>query len=290
MCTTYFYDVQDNRNNTMFTLNCKGRLLLVKNPIVMGIINTTPDSFFGESRHTLICDALKMAEKMLEEGATILDIGGQSTRPGSDAITQEEEINRVIPIINAINKLFPKTYISIDTYYATVAKAAVEAGASIVNDISSGTIDDAMIKTVATLNVPYICMHIKGTPKTMQLNPTYNHVMSEVLDFFITKIDECTKAGINDIIIDLGFGFGKLVEHNYEMLKNLESFKMLNKPILVGVSRKGMIYKPLNTTAEFALNGTTVLNTTALQKGANILRVHDVKEAVEAIKLLELLN
>ena len=271
----------------MFTLNCKGRLLVIDEPIVMGIINVTPDSFYSGSRKSSVDDVLRQAEKMLGEGATILDIGGQSTRPGSDDIGVEGELARVIPAVEAINQQFPNSFISVDTYYSKVAAEAVAAGATLVNDISSGTLDEEMIATVAGLQVPYITMHMKGTPKTMQQHATYENVVLEVLDFFIWKVEECRQAGIKDTIIDPGFGFAKTFSHNFTLLKNLPVFKMLEKPLLVGISRKATIYKTLGVTAEEALNGTTVLNTIGLLNGANILRVHDVKEAVEVIKLVK---
>ncbi|MFP5040517.1 dihydropteroate synthase [Parasediminibacterium sp. JCM 36343] len=253
----------------------------------MGIINVTPDSFYAHSRQQTIDAVILKAGQLLQEGATILDIGGQTTRPGSEPIDADTEINRVVPVIAQLSAAFPHAYISIDTYYAAVAKEAVAAGAIIVNDISGGTMDSSMIPTVGHLNVPYICTHIQGTPKTMQQNPVYGNVVTEVLDFFIERSDTCTKAGIKDLIIDVGFGFGKTIEHNYQLLKCLSSFAMLGKPLLVGVSRKGMVYKPLGITAERALNGTTVLHTLALQQGANVLRVHDVKEAMEVVQLME---
>lgn len=274
----------------MFILNCKGKVLVLNKPMVMGIINATPDSFFEDSRKIQVEDAVEKAAQMIKEGATILDIGGQSTKPGSDTVTEDAEMDRVLPVIKAIANAFPDVYISIDTYYAAVAKAAVEAGACIVNDISGGLFDTEMIPTVASLNVPYICMHMQGTPKTMQLNPVYENVTNEVLDFFIERIAVCIEAGIKDVIVDVGFGFGKTIEHNFQLLNTLEVFKMLDKPLLAGVSRKGMVYKTLGITAAEALNGTTVLNTIALQKGATILRVHDVKEAKEAIDLLQLMD
>ena len=279
-----------NKNNNLFTLNCKGKVLVINKPIVMGIINATPDSFFQDSRKTSTDAAIEKAAQMINEGAMIIDIGGQSTKPGSEPITAAEEIVRVVPIVKKISKTFPDVFISIDTYYSSVAEAAVEAGTCIVNDISGGLFDAEMIPTVARLGVPYICMHIQGTPKTMQENPVYGNVANEVLDYFIQRIDVCKKAGIKDVIVDVGFGFGKTKEHNYQLLKSLAAFKMLGKPLLVGLSRKGMIYKPLGITANDALNGTTVVNTIALQNGANILRVHDVKAAKEAIDLLELMD
>ncbi len=274
----------------MITLNCKGKVLAINKPIVMGIINATPDSFFEDSRKTSTYTAIEKAAQMINEGATIIDIGGQSTKPGSNPVSAEEEIERVVPIIKEIYRTFPAVFISIDTYYSSVAVAAAEAGACIVNDISGGLFDKEMIPTVGKLDVPYICMHIQGTPKTMQENPVYNNVTNDVLDYFIQRIAVCKEAGIKDVIVDVGFGFGKTIEHNYRLLKSLSAFKMLGKPLLVGVSRKGMIYKPLGITANEALNGTTVVNTIALQQGANILRVHDVKEAKEAIDLLALID
>jgi len=271
----------------MFTLNCKGKLLTVSKPIVMGIINTTPDSFFQGSRQATTDAALQKVAQMLTEGATILDIGGQSTRPGSEQIGTEEELKRIIPVIEAIHQQFPEAFISIDTYHATVAKHAVEAGASIVNDISGGTFDEAMLSTVAALQAPYICMHTKGSPTTMQQEAVYENVTNEVLEFFIAQTEKCRLAGIHNVIVDVGFGFAKTIEHNFQLLKELSVFKMLQKPLLVGISRKSTIYKTLGTTANEALNGTTVLNTIGLLNGANILRVHDVKEAVECTKLIE---
>ena len=269
----------------MFTLNCKGRILVIDKPLVMGIINATPDSFFGGSRFNGVDEIVAKAEKMLNEGADILDIGGQSTRPGSELISAEEEIERVIPAIKAIAKKNPKAFISIDTFYSKVAAAAVDAGASIVNDISAGSMDNKMIATVAELKVPYILMHMKGTPQTMQQNAIYKDVTLDVLDFFISKTHELQKAGIVDIIIDPGFGFAKTIDQNFELLKNLSVFKMLDKTIMLGISRKSTIYKTLGVNAEESLNGTTVLNTIGLMNGASILRVHDVKEARETIKL-----
>jgi dihydropteroate synthase len=271
----------------MFTLNCKGKLLTIEKPIVMGIINTTPDSFFEGSRQATIDAALQKAEQMLDEGATILDIGGQSTRPGSEQISIDEELSRTVPVIEAISKQFPEAFISIDTYHSKVAKETVEAGAGLVNDISGGTLDKAMLSTVGQLYVPYICMHMKGTPATMQQQAVYENVTKEVLDFFTHQTERCRLAGINDVIVDLGFGFAKTIAHNFQLLKELSIFKMLDKPLLVGISRKSTIYKTLGISANDALNGTTVLNTLALQNGASILRVHDVKEAMECIKLMQ---
>jgi dihydropteroate synthase len=271
----------------MFTLNCKGRLLVVDKPLVMGIINLTPDSFYEGSRFNSPDDILKQVEKMLSEGADILDFGAQSTRPGSDRITDDEELRRLIPSLEIIVKNFPDAIISADTYYAKVAKEAVSTGASIINDISGGNMDTRMIDTVATLNVPYILMHMNGEPGTMQKKPDYNNVTREILDYFIFKITVLRKKGVHDIIIDPGFGFGKSIDHNFEILKNLSAFKILEAPILAGLSRKSSVYKTLGISAAESLNGTTVMNTIALMNGAAILRVHDVKEAKEAIKLVE---
>ena len=264
--------------------------MVLDKPIVMGIINATPDSFYSGSRHSEMENIIAAAEKMLNDGADILDIGGQSTRPGSEMISPDDEIKRVVPSIKEITKRFPEAIISIDTFYADVAKAAIDAGASIVNDISAGSIDDKMIKTVAELKVPYVLMHMKGTPQTMQKLATYENVTREVLDFFIAKTHELKQAGIIDVIIDPGFGFAKTIDQNFELLKNLSVFKMLDKPILLGVSRKSTIYKTLGVSPEESLNGTTVLNTIGLLDGASILRVHDVKEAKEAITLFSAMN
>lgn len=273
----------------MFTLNCSGRMLVVDKPVVMGIINVTPDSFFSNSRATADT-VLMQAERMLQQGAGILDIGGQSTRPGSERVTATEETGRVVPVIEKILRSFPEAIISIDTYYAAVAAAAVQAGAGIVNDISSGDMDPDMLPTVGRLQVPYIAMHMQGTPDNMQQHPTYEDVTREVLDYFIQKMEACRKAGIHDVILDPGIGFGKTNSHNFELIRNLRVFAELGKPVLLGVSRKGFIYRSLGITADEALNGTTVLNSIGLMNGATILRVHDVKEAVEAVKLYEALQ
>jgi dihydropteroate synthase len=271
----------------MFTLNCRGRLLVVDKPLVMGIINATPDSLYNDEKYKGTSGILQQAEQMLKDGAAILDIGGQSTRPGSKRISPDEELQRVIAPLEEVYKNFPESVISIDTYYSKVAAEAVAAGASIVNDISAGNMDEDMISAVASLQVPYVCMHMQGKPQTMQQNPQYENVTKEVLDFFIYKVDALHKAGIPDIIIDPGFGFGKTIAHNFELLRNLSVFRIPDCPLLLGVSRKSTIYKTLGITAGEALNGTTVLNTVGLMNGAHILRVHDVKEAVEAIKLFE---
>lgn len=270
----------------MFTFNCKGRLLVIEEPIVMGIINATPDSFYAGSRAVQKETVLKKTEQMLKDGATIIDIGGQSTRPDSKRISADEELQRVIPLVDALHNAFPDAFISIDSFYATVAKEAVEAGACIVNDISAGTIDANMVATVASLNVPYILMHMQGDPQTMQQNTIYQNLVLDVFDFLNRKIKELHEAGIHDIIIDPGFGFGKTIEQNFELLNGLEFFTQLSKAVLVGLSRKSTIYKTLKIAPEEALNGTTVLHTIALLKGASILRVHDVKEAKQAVQLV----
>jgi dihydropteroate synthase len=269
----------------MFTLNCNGRLIEFSGPLVMGIINTTPDSFYEGSRLNVREEILDRVAGMIREGAAILDLGGQSTRPHSTLVSTEEELSRVIPAIEAIHKAFPGQLISVDTFYARVAREAVAAGASIVNDISAGTLDENLIPTVAGLNVPYILMHMKGKPQDMQDDPQYAHVTREVFDHLNRKIHELTQAGIKDIIIDPGFGFGKNARHNFQLMRELSFLTQLGKPLLVGISRKGTIYKTLGVTAGEALNGTTVMHTIALMNGAGILRVHDVKPAMEAITL-----
>ena len=269
----------------MFTLNCCSNLLTIDSPIVMGIINATPDSFY---KGNIKDDILGLAAQMLSDGATILDIGGQSTKPNSTLHSAKEEMDRVLPFIKKINTAFPNALISVDTFYSEVAKAAVDVGATIINDISAGNMDKEMLKTVAQLNTPYVCMHMQGTPATMQQNPSYENSTKEVLDFFIKKLQDCKNAGIKDVVIDPGFGFGKTIDHNYTLLKNLSIFSMLDSPILVGLSRKSIVYKPLHTSANEALNGTTALNMIALLNGASLLRVHDVKEAKEAIDLFNI--
>ena len=268
-------------------INCKGQLIDLSNPKIMGILNITPDSFFQGSRRLELNDSLKKIEKMLMEGADFLYIVGMSTRPGAEEISEEEELKRVIPIIEAAIKEFPEILISIDTYRSKVAKEAVEAGASMINDISAGNLDENLLKTVAELKVPYILMHMKGTPKTMQKNPVYENVVLEVNQFLSEKVNQLKELGINDIILDPGFGFGKTVEQNYELFRNMDLIGFGEYPLLVGISRKSMITRLLGISADEALNGTTVLNTLALQKGAKILRVHDVKEARETLKIWE---
>jgi dihydropteroate synthase len=274
----------------MFTLNCNGRLIKWEQPVVMGIINCTPDSFHGNSRVDNTTEALLKAEEMLSSGASILDIGGQSTRPGSEKIGPELEIERVVPIIKAIVKQFPDAIISIDTYYADVARISVEAGATIVNDVSAGMADPNMLDTVALLKTPYICMHHGGDSQDLHHPMTETQTIKAVFDYFIERIDACKIAGIKDVIIDPGFGFGKTIDANFQLIRDLSQLKMLGKLILLGVSRKSSIYKTLGGTADTALNGTTIVNTVGLINGADILRVHDVKEAMEAIHLVGLIN
>lgn len=274
----------------MFTINCRGRLLVLDSPMIMGIINVTPDSFYEGSRFQATDHIVQQAEEMLKAGANILDIGAQSTRPGSKQAGADEELRRLTGTVESLHRHFPSAIISIDTYHAKVAVEAVSAGATIVNDISGGSMDPSMIETVGRLQVPYICMHIKGTPENMHQNPTYENVTLEVLDYFIQKTAECRNAGIHDIIIDPGFGFGKTIAHNFTLLHNLPVLSVLQKPILVGLSRKSTVYKTLGVTAAEALNGTTVMHTIGLLKNANILRVHDVREAVEAVKMVTAYN
>jgi dihydropteroate synthase len=267
------------------TINARGRLMDLSNPQVMGIINLTPDSFFADSRKPAVNDAVQQTGQMLADGATMLDLGAYSSRPGAVDISAQEETDRLLPVVEAVVKAYPDAILSIDTFRSTVAEAAIKAGAHIINDISGGQLDANMFATVARLQVPYILMHMKGTPQTMVQQAMYENVFSEVYDYFVERYDQLRSLGVHDVIIDPGFGFAKTAEHSYELMSRLQEFERLQLPVLVGVSRKRMIYGLLGTTAEQALNGTTVLNTIALTKGANILRVHDVKQAVEAVKL-----
>ena len=260
---------------------------MIEKPLVMGILNITGDSFYAASRVQDTEAVLARARQMIAEGADIIDIGGQSTRPGSERISQAVEMERVLPVIESLMKEPGLPLLSIDTYYAGVAREAVRAGASIVNDISGGDMDKKMLETVALLQVPYICTHMKGVPETMHYAPGYEDVMKEIVDFFIKKTNVCRVAGIKDVIIDPGFGFGKTAAHNFTLLRNLSVFRLLERPIMVGISRKSTIYKTLNTTVDDSLNGTTVMNTLALHNGVSILRVHDVKAAREAVTLFE---
>ena len=271
-------------------ISCKGKLIDLTTPKIMGVLNLTPDSFYDGGSYNNKDRALAQTEKMLLEGATFIDIGGASSKPGSVEISTDEELARVLPVIEEIHKTFPETSISIDTYRSDVAKQAVAAGAAMVNDISGGNLDAKMLKTVGVLGVPYVAMHMQGTPQNMQDNPSYDTILTDIRSFFAAKIDAAHKAGIHDIIIDPGFGFGKTLEHNYSLLKNISSIQMDGIPMLIGVSRKSMIYKLLQIEAADALNGTTVLNAVALQQGAQVLRVHDVKEAHQAVQLIEKLK
>ncbi|WP_461448737.1 dihydropteroate synthase [Mucilaginibacter sp.] len=272
------------------TLNAGGKLIDLSSPKVMGIINLTPDSFYAGSRKQDVEAVLAQAGKMLSEGAAFLDLGAYSSRPGAKDISAQEETDRLIPAIEAITAIFPDAVLSIDTFRARVAEAAIKAGAHIVNDISGGELDPDMFATVAKLQVPYILMHMKGTPQNMVQQAEYEDVFAEVFDYFNTKYHQLLKLGVKDVILDPGYGFAKKAMHSYELIKRLQDFNVLQLPLLVGISRKRMIYNELGTTAEDALNGTTALNTIALTKGANILRVHDVKEALEAVKIWEMSN
>lgn len=270
----------------MFTLNAKGRLLTVNGPLIMGIINRAPDSFYSGSRYPEDDAFLLRAEQLITQGADWLDIGGQSTRPGAELIGEEEELRRVVGGIGLLHRRWPSIPLSVDTWYARVAREAVAAGASIVNDISGGRLDPEMLPTVAALRVPYVCMHSKGTPETMNREAKYENVVREVLDFFIRRIEDCRQAGIADVIVDPGLGFAKTHAHNWELLRRLDVFRITGRPLLLGVSRKSTIYKALGITPEEALNGTTVLHTLGLLNGATILRVHDPREAREVVTLV----
>lgn len=271
-------------------ITCNGKLIDLRTPKIMGILNLTPNSFFDGGQHNSIDAALAQTEKMISEGATFIDVGGASSKPGVEEISTGEELKRVLPVIEKISQTFPDIFISIDTYRSEVAHQAVAAGAKLVNDISAGNMDTAMLKTVGKLGVPYIAMHMQGTPQTMQNNPSYEDILVAVRSFFSEKIKAAHAAGINDVIIDPGFGFGKTIAHNFALLKHIRSLKIDGVPLLVGVSRKSMIYKTLGTDASHALNGTTALNAVALQQGAHILRVHDVKEAQETVQLITTLD
>lgn len=279
--------VKDTFFRKKVTLNARGRLIDLSSPKVMGIINITPDSFFADSRKPGVDEALQQAQKMLFDGATFLDIGAYSSRPGAVDISAQEETDRLLPVVEAIAASFPEAIMSIDTFRAVVAEAAIKSGAHIINDISGGMLDDDMFTTVARLNVPYILMHMKGTPQTMNQLADYEDVFGEVFDYFISKYSELKRLGVHDVILDPGFGFAKKSEHSYALMSRMNEFNLLGLPVLTGISRKRMIYGLLGNNAQGALNGTTVLNTIALTKGAVILRVHDVKEAVEAVKIWE---
>ncbi len=274
----------------MSTINCKGTLINLSTPKVMGIVNVTPDSFFDGGKLTNSNEIVLQVEKMLRDGATFIDLGGYSSKPGADFVSEAEELNRVVPIVKVLVEKFPGILLSIDTFRSEVAKQAIENGAALINDISAGLLDENMLETVAKLQVPYIMMHMKGTPKTMQSFAKYDDLLKEMNFYFSERIAKARSFGLNDIIIDSGFGFAKTMEQNYELLQNLELLQFHDLPILAGISRKSMIYKALETSPENALNGTTFLHAFCLQKGANILRVHDVKEAVECVSLIRQLD
>ena len=270
----------------MHTLNLRGKLYPLDEPQIMGILNVTPDSFFAESRTSDDEQIAARVKQMMDEGADMIDIGGYSSRPGADDVSPQEEMERLRRGLRIVRKLYPDVPISVDTFRADVARMCIEEeGADLINDIAAGMMDRQMFKTVARLGVPYIMMHMQGTPETMQLDPHYNNLRREVMLYFAERIDRLCQMGAKDIIIDPGFGFGKTVEHNYELMNHLEDFSVFNLPILVGISRKSMIYKLIGGTPQTSLNGTTVLNTIALTKGAHILRVHEVKQAVEAKRI-----
>ncbi|RSK40587.1 dihydropteroate synthase [Mangrovimonas spongiae] len=268
------------------TINCKGQLINLSQPKVMGILNVTPDSFFDGGKYNAPEKLLAQAEKMLSQGATFIDVGAYSSRPNANFVSEDEELKRLIPIVELLLKEFPHSLLSIDTFRSKVAKQCVDAGAAIINDISAGFLDSEMLKTIGKLNVPYIMMHMRGTPQTMQQLTNYNDLFKDIAYYFSERITQAKAHGIHDIIIDPGFGFAKTMKQNYELMSKLDLFKIIDRPMLIGISRKSMIYKLLETTPDQALNGTTILNTIALQKGANILRVHDVKEAMECVKLI----
>jgi dihydropteroate synthase len=270
------------------TINARGRLMDLSHPQVMGIINLTPDSFFADSRKPTVADALQQAGQMLADGAAMLDLGAYSSRPGATDISVQEETDRLLPVIEAIVNTYPDAVLSIDTFRTQVAEAAINAGAHMINDIGGGQLDADMFATIARLQVPYILMHMKGTPQTMVQEARYQDVWSEVFDYLVERYETLRSMGVHDVIIDPGFGFAKTAHQSYALMNRLQEFELLRLPVLVGVSRKRMIYGLLGTNAAEALNGTTVLNTIALTKGANILRVHDVKEAVEAVKIWEM--
>lgn len=271
-------------------MNCKGQLIDLSTPKVMGILNITPNSFFDGGKYKNENELLERVEKMLYEGADFIDVGAYSSKPNAEFVSEEEEISRIIPVVNLLQKQFPEIILSIDTFRAGVAKICIENGAAIINDISAGKLDDKMLETIAKFQVPYIMMHMKGTPQTMQEHTQYEDIIKEMLFYFSERIAAARALGINDLIVDPGFGFAKTLEQNYGVMQKMELFQMLELPLLVGISRKSMIYRTLETKAEMALNGTTVLNTISLTKGAKILRVHDVKEAVECIRLFSKLS
>ena len=272
------------------TINCKGKLIDLSSPRVMGILNVTPDSFYDGGKFEGEKTILNQVDIMLTQGATFIDLGAYSSRPNAEHVSENEELKRILPIVNLILNEFPDVLLSIDTFRSEIAKCCIESGAALINDISGGNMDENMLPTIAKLKVPFIMMHMRGTPQTMQQQTHYDNLVKDILFYFSKKIAKARNLGIIDLIIDPGFGFAKTLEQNYKLLNNLELFKMLELPILAGLSRKSMIYKTLENTPENALNGTSVLNTIALQKGASILRVHDVKEAMECIKLTNQLH
>jgi dihydropteroate synthase len=272
------------------TINCKGQLIDLSYPKVMGILNITPNSFFDGGMYKNESEILSRVEKMISEGASFIDIGAYSSKPSAAFVSEQEEIERIVPIVNLVLKHFPATMLSIDTFRAKVAKTCIESGAAMINDISGGLLDDKMLETVAQYKVPYIMMHMRGTPQTMQTLTQYDAIVKEMLFYFSERVAAARALGINDLIVDPGFGFAKTLEQNFEVFQKLALFNSLELPILIGISRKSMIYKTLNTSAKEALNGTTVLNALALSKGAKILRVHDVKEAMECISLYNTIN
>ena len=269
-----------------FTINCKGKLVELDTPKVMGILNITPNSFYDGGRYKSDSDFLKQAETMFVDGASFLDLGAYSSKPNAEFVSTEEETQRLLPVLELLLKEFPEALISIDTFRADVAKKAINSGAAIINDISGGMLDSNMLQTVGELGVPYIMMHMRGTPNTMQQFTQYTNLINDILYYFSERISAARSYNIKDIIIDPGFGFSKTLDQNYELMQKMELFSILELPLLVGISRKSMIYKLLGTTPKEALNGTTVLNTISLQKGAKILRVHDVKEAFETLQIL----
>lgn len=270
------------------SINLGGRLISIERPMVMGILNVTPDSFYDGGKYLAEKEIVERVTEIVSEGGDFVDIGGFSTRPGADQVSVEEEMGRVLPAVRAVKKHFPQLPVSIDTFRSEIVKRVIEdVGACIVNDISGGGFDDNMFETVAGLGVPYILMHIQGTPSTMQKKPVYNDVVQDIIFYFSERVKMMKLLGVKDIILDPGFGFGKTLEHNYELINSLDAFKILELPIMVGISRKSMIWKLLGVTSQESLNGSTVLNTISLAGGADILRVHDVKAAVEAIKIVE---
>jgi dihydropteroate synthase len=275
------------QTTTKMVINCKGELIDLSTPKVMGILNVTPNSFFDGGKYKNEDEIISQVTEMLSEGATFIDIGAYSSKPSAEFVTEQEEIERIVPAIELILKHFPETLLSIDTFRAEVAKASIKSGAAIINDIAAGELDNKMFDVIAKYNVPYIMMHMRGNPQTMQSLTQYDDIVKEMLFYFSEKVQQARSLGINDLILDPGFGFAKTTDQNYEVMQKMELFNVLELPVLAGVSRKSMIYKTLGNSAQEALNGTTVLNTIALTKGAKILRVHDVKEAVECVTLFE---